>query len=136
MIPFVSGITSCISTRILQKYAEFSQAPLLINSCEVDQMFPISAQEEADKILGGGKFAPGYERTYWPGCVHGFAVRGDLVSCYDSSLDYVECGSNGLILFDRANPRSRRVRRARSKRTSNSSSSIFELFDRRPSGCV
>ena len=42
-------------------------------------MFPIAAQEQADAILGGGKFAPGYERTYWPGVAHGFAVRGDLV---------------------------------------------------------
>lgn len=30
--------------------------------------------------MGDGKFAPGYQRTYWDGCVHGFAVRGDLVS--------------------------------------------------------
>ena len=64
----------------LQKYLEVSKAPLLINSCETDSMFPIPAQEQTDAILGGGKFAPGYERTYWPGCVHGFAVRGDLVS--------------------------------------------------------
>ena len=42
-------------------------------------MFPIEAQALADEILGGGKFAPGYERTYWDGCVHGYAVRGDMV---------------------------------------------------------
>ena len=43
-------------------------------------MFPIEAQSKADEMFGGGKFAPGYERTYWDGCTHGFAVRGDMVS--------------------------------------------------------
>ena len=33
----------------------------------------------ADRILGDGKFEPGYKRTFWKGCEHGFAVRGDLV---------------------------------------------------------
>ena len=42
-------------------------------------MFPKEAQAIADEILGGGKYAPGYVRTYWEGCTHGFAVRGDLV---------------------------------------------------------
>ena len=63
----------------LKKYFEVAKAPLLINSCEVDQQFPIESQKVADEIFGDGKFAPGYQRTYWPGCVHGFAVRGDLV---------------------------------------------------------
>ncbi|TDL21686.1 alpha/beta-hydrolase [Rickenella mellea] len=62
----------------LQKYKAHSQAPLLINSCEVDRAFPQEAQKAADDILGDGKFAPGYERTYWEGCEHGFAVRGDM----------------------------------------------------------
>jgi len=62
----------------LENYATKSKAPLLINSCEIDRSFPKEAQEKADEILGGGKFAPGYERTYWDGCTHGFAVRGDL----------------------------------------------------------
>ncbi|KAI0357999.1 alpha/beta-hydrolase [Trametes cingulata] len=62
----------------LEKYAAQSKAPLLVNSCEVDPVFPKEAQEKADEILGGGKFAPGYERTYWEGCQHGFAVRGDI----------------------------------------------------------
>ena len=52
---------------------------MLINSCEVDPSFPTEFQKIADEILGGGKFAPGYERTYWDGCNHGFAVRGDMV---------------------------------------------------------
>ncbi|KAI0653150.1 alpha/beta-hydrolase [Cubamyces menziesii] len=62
----------------LEKYASQSKAPLLINSCEVDSQFPPEAQAKADEILGGGKFAPGYTRTYWDGCTHGFAVRGDI----------------------------------------------------------
>ncbi|KAI0331654.1 alpha/beta-hydrolase [Cubamyces sp. BRFM 1775] len=62
----------------LEKYASQSKAPLLINSCETDSMFPPEAQAKADEILGGGKFAPGYTRTYWEGCTHGFAVRGDI----------------------------------------------------------
>ena len=36
------------------------------------------AQKLADEIFIG-KFTPGYERTYWDGCTHGFAVRGDMV---------------------------------------------------------
>ncbi|KAI0742606.1 dienelactone hydrolase endo-1,3,1,4-beta-D-glucanase [Daedaleopsis nitida] len=62
----------------LQAYCDKAKAPLLINSCETDMMFPQDAQKVADEILGGGKFAPGYERTYWEGCTHGFAVRGDM----------------------------------------------------------
>jgi len=53
--------------------------PLLINSCEMDVMFPISAQAKADAILGGGSQSPKlYQREYFAGCEHGFAVRGDL----------------------------------------------------------
>ena len=63
----------------MKKYRDESTAPLLINSCEVDWSFPPESQKIADEILGGGKFAPGYERTYWEGCNHGFAVRGVLV---------------------------------------------------------
>ncbi|EIN09463.1 alpha/beta-hydrolase [Punctularia strigosozonata HHB-11173 SS5] len=62
----------------LEKYFSVSKAPLLINSCEVDQMFPAEKQAKADEIFGNGKFAPGYTRLYWEGCTHGFAVRGDV----------------------------------------------------------
>ncbi|KAJ7123781.1 chlorocatechol-degradation protein [Mycena crocata] len=62
----------------LEKYAAVSKAPLLINSCEVDNPFPLEAQAQADAILGDGKFAPGYRREYFVGCSHGFAVRGDM----------------------------------------------------------
>jgi len=63
----------------LETYLAKSKAPLLINSCEVDQMFPKEAQEKADEILGA-KFAPGYKREYFAGCTHGFAVRGDMTN--------------------------------------------------------
>jgi len=62
----------------LEKYASTCTAPLLINSCETDPVFPITAQSKADEIFGDGKFKPGYRRTYWDGCVHGYAVRGDM----------------------------------------------------------
>ncbi|KAJ7708959.1 Alpha/Beta hydrolase protein [Mycena rosella] len=60
----------------LEKYASTAKAPLLINSCTTDNMFPLEAQAKADEILTG--FAPGYKREYFEGCTHGFAVRGDL----------------------------------------------------------
>ena len=60
----------------IERYAQ-TNVPLLIESCEVDQMFPRELQAETDAILGDGKFSPGYKQDYWPGCRHGFAVRGD-----------------------------------------------------------
>ena len=63
-----------------QRYLAESEVPLLINSAEADVLFTVEIQAKADHILGTGKFTPGYKRTYWPGCHHGFAVRGDLVS--------------------------------------------------------
>jgi len=62
----------------LEKYRTTAKAPLLINSCTMDNQFPPEAQVIADEILGGGKFAPGYVREDWEGCAHGFAVRGDI----------------------------------------------------------
>jgi len=64
----------------LEKYFNQSKAPFLINSCEIDGAFPTEAQAKADEIFGadGEKFTPGYKRTYWEGCRHGFAVRGDI----------------------------------------------------------
>jgi len=61
-----------------EKYKELSKAPLLINSCEIDNTFPKESQAIADELMGGGKFAPGYKRLYWDGCRHGFAIRGDM----------------------------------------------------------
>ena len=52
--------------------------PLLINSCEFDEIYPAEKQKIGDEVLGGGKMeAPNYKRAYFPGCTHGFAVRGD-----------------------------------------------------------
>ncbi|KAI0339413.1 alpha/beta-hydrolase [Trametopsis cervina] len=76
----------------LERYKAESKAPLLINSCEVDSQFPQESQKIADEILGNGQFAPGYERTYWDGCQHGFAVRGDL------SNPKIKAGKEGAFL--------------------------------------
>ncbi|CCM02588.1 uncharacterized protein FIBRA_04691 [Fibroporia radiculosa] len=59
-------------------YRAMSKAPLLLNTAEIDTAFPKEQQAQADEVLGGGNFEPGYERTYWEGCAHGFAVRGSL----------------------------------------------------------
>ncbi|KAI1793482.1 alpha/beta-hydrolase [Ganoderma leucocontextum] len=75
----------------LQKYFEVAKAPLLINAAEVDQQFPAESRKAADEIFGDGKFAPGYSQTYWPGCIHGFAVRGDL------SKPEVKAGKEGAF---------------------------------------
>ena len=64
----------------LNSLLEKSTVPVLFNTCEVDQAFPLDAQAKADDLLGDGKYKPGYQRTYWKGCTHGFAVRGDIVS--------------------------------------------------------
>ncbi|EIN09462.1 alpha/beta-hydrolase [Punctularia strigosozonata HHB-11173 SS5] len=69
---------SLIEYADLEKYFAQSKAPLLINSCEVDQMFPPDKQAKADEIFGDGKFVPGYTRVHWEGCTHGFSIRGDI----------------------------------------------------------
>lgn len=62
----------------LNALLEKSNAAVLFNTCEADPQFSQESQKIADEILGGGKYKPGYERTYWEGCRHGFAVRGDM----------------------------------------------------------
>ncbi|KAF8519660.1 Alpha/Beta hydrolase protein [Gautieria morchelliformis] len=62
----------------LQKLLAVSRSPLLINTSEIDQQYPIVFQLKGDEILGGGKYKPGYQKIFWPGTTHGFAVRGDL----------------------------------------------------------
>lgn len=53
--------------------------PPLINSCEFDPVYGAEKQKAGDEILGDGKTeGPAYKTTYWPGCTHGFAVRGDV----------------------------------------------------------
>lgn len=86
----------------IQAYREKAKAPLLINSCETDPQLPKEAQAQADEVLGGGKFKPGYERTYWEGCTHGFAVRGDLVRAPMLLLSSRYCI---LILLGQSDPK-------------------------------
>lgn len=79
----VSAISIAHPSRIevpddLHKLVAESKAPVQIQSCETDQAFPAAACAAADEILGAGKYTPGYERAWWKGCTHGFAVRGDL----------------------------------------------------------
>ena len=107
-----------------------SKAPLLINSCEFDDQFDQNAQAVVDKMMGDGKFAPGYERTYWDGCTHGFAVRGDLVSF----LVPICCAELELVIHDadctlfcRATPKSRRAKKVPSKLLSSSLTSTFKM---------
>ena len=62
----------------LEKF-KASRVPLLINSCEFDEVYPPEKQKIGDVILGGGQTeSEGYKRAYFAGCTHGFAVRGDL----------------------------------------------------------
>lgn len=56
-----------------------TSVPLLICSCETDPQYSQEKQATGDEILGGGKMeADVYKRVYYPGCTHGFAVRGDM----------------------------------------------------------
>lgn len=49
------------------------------HSCEFDPVYGAEKQKAGDEILGDGKTeGPAYKTTYWPGCAHGFAVRGDV----------------------------------------------------------
>ncbi|KAK0457847.1 uncharacterized protein EV420DRAFT_1764770 [Desarmillaria tabescens] len=59
-----------------EKYANDVKAPLLINSCEIDQGLPLEIHDKVDQVFS--KFESGYKREYFEGCKHGFAVRGDL----------------------------------------------------------
>ncbi|KAG6374765.1 dienelactone hydrolase [Boletus reticuloceps] len=62
----------------LHKFKQ-TKVPLLINSCEIDQVFSTDSQAQADAILGGGLIKTDlYRREYFDGCTHGFAVRGDM----------------------------------------------------------
>ncbi|KAH9174740.1 alpha/beta-hydrolase [Lactarius sanguifluus] len=69
---------SALKPEDLDTYLAKSKAPLLINSCEIDQQFPKELAETTDEKFA--KFEPGYKRTYWEGVSHGFAVRGDLTN--------------------------------------------------------
>ncbi|KAF7374409.1 Dienelactone hydrolase endo-1,3,1,4-beta-D-glucanase [Mycena sanguinolenta] len=60
----------------IETYRDKAIAPLLINGCTHDPVFPPADQDKADEILKD--FTPGYKRVYWEGATHGFAVKGDL----------------------------------------------------------
>jgi len=61
----------------IEKYSKLT-IPLLINSCEFDDMWPASKQAKAQEVLGDSKtFKAPFQQVYWKGCTHGFAVRGD-----------------------------------------------------------
>ncbi|KIY65818.1 alpha/beta-hydrolase [Cylindrobasidium torrendii FP15055 ss-10] len=72
-----------------EKYVSSTSTPLLINSCETDSFFPAELHEKVDEIFG--KYTPGYKREYFPGCKHGFAVRGDV------SIPAVKAGKEGAF---------------------------------------
>ena len=91
----VDILTSPLSVIPLQTYITKSTAPLLINSCELDEAFPKSFAETADQRFA--YFAPGYRRTHYEGASHGFAVRGDIVREYVSSLHCPEAHSASLV---------------------------------------
>jgi len=57
-------------------YIEKSKAPLLMNTCEFDELFPVPLAEKADEKFAN--FAPGYKRVHFKNIHHGFATRGDL----------------------------------------------------------
>lgn len=48
-------------------------------SAELDTAFTPALGEVVDGVLGDGKYAPGYNRTFFRGVGHGFAVRANLV---------------------------------------------------------
>ena len=65
--------------------------------------------------------------SYWEGCTHGFAVRGDLVSIplqYENTNSADHCIDRCLCSPIR---RSKRAPKARSRRPSNGSKNIFDL---------
>ncbi|KIJ57134.1 hypothetical protein M422DRAFT_40652 [Sphaerobolus stellatus SS14] len=68
-----------------------SNAPILINSCDVDEFFSKEAVESIDILLEDSKYAPRYRHVTWPECVHGFSVKGDL------SNPKVKAGKEGAL---------------------------------------
>ncbi|KZV63842.1 alpha/beta-hydrolase [Peniophora sp. CONT] len=67
---------SFLALEDLDKYAAGYKTPLLINSCEVDERFGKEFQDRALEVFKNA--AAPYNQPYFPGCVHGFAVRGDM----------------------------------------------------------
>jgi hypothetical protein len=105
-----SAARSTSHGRLLQKLKAQSHNPIFINSCETDQQFPPEKAKYApqacvlccpcshqcacritDELLGNGQYKAGYERAYFAGCTHGFAVRGDM------SKPEVKAGKEGAF---------------------------------------
>ncbi|KAH8922791.1 dienelactone hydrolase endo-1,3,1,4-beta-D-glucanase [Atractiella rhizophila] len=57
---------------------EKSKVPIQINSAELDNAFNLTSQALVDSLMGDGKYKPGYNRTFFKGVAHGFAVRANL----------------------------------------------------------
>ncbi|KAJ7267426.1 Alpha/Beta hydrolase protein [Mycena rebaudengoi] len=90
----VAAITHPSNLKVPQDFAALvanSKVPLLINSCEIDSHFPIESQAMADELLDHGNYKPGYKRTFWEGCSHGFATKGGL------SDPRVKAGRDGAL---------------------------------------
>lgn len=51
-----------------------SRVPVQIHSSELDNGLTPALALQVDEVLGNGQYAPGYNRTHWPGVAHGFAV--------------------------------------------------------------
>ena len=79
-----------------QKYAAEYKVPLLINSCEVDTQY---AKEKQDKALELFKDVSYFSQPYFSGCVHGFAVRGDMVSAllHNSAVELRSVQNDPLV---------------------------------------
>ncbi len=105
---------------------EKSNVPVLFNTCEVDGAFPAESQTKANELLGDGKYKPGYQRTYWKGCTHGFAVRGDMVRNRFQPwyIRYTETLSSSRIQT------SKRERKALSRQRRSSSWRTYNLLIR------
>jgi len=70
-----------------------SHVPVQINSAGLDTVFTLDDQAIADEVMGDGKYKPGYNRTFFPGVPHGFAVRGNF-------SDPVEVAAKEGAFFD------------------------------------
>ncbi|VDB85425.1 unnamed protein product [Peniophora sp. CBMAI 1063] len=60
----------------LERYATNHKIPLLINSCEVDTQFTEEKRNKALEVFKNCSVP--FNQPYFPGCTHGFAVRGDM----------------------------------------------------------
>ncbi|KZV65606.1 alpha/beta-hydrolase [Peniophora sp. CONT] len=69
---------SLLSVEDLERYSSSTSVPLLINACEIDQVFSHDKQMKAKELFKDSDFKAGFSMPYFEGCTHGFAVRGDM----------------------------------------------------------